>query len=341
MKQYLLIILLATIATLVSCEKILDYTTTQIDYNGVPHKSMLVVSARYYCDLGLKIHVDRSLSIAENPNLPPLAQVKVTLTKKGGATLFSNLVTLGSTSGKAFISKDSLIELPTEGETLILSVECNGFDPVEGETTIPQTVPINNFSVTGNESKSNTFQFTLNFDDPANSTNYYFISSVEHTFAYPTWNNDTTHNIQRITIPLTDPIFSFMPDFRTSIHEPFNNSIYKPRIFPDTPISGKSYSLKIDIPEKTDYQQTLYDTIETEYTIELFSISKELFEAYKSIYLAEIVAGDIYSEPITQYSNMSNGIGFFGSVSPRASKTIRLEKNRVLEVFNGYTDFHY
>ncbi len=325
-----------------SCEKLLDYDARQIEYNPSGYKPKLYVNAKFYADFGLKLYITSTQDISGKNRPDTIKRVFVRLVEGENMVIFSDSISLENSN--ANIWKSNFLHNPEEGANLQITIGAQGFESVFGSTKIPLSVPIDKIEVTNFYSGVNHFRFNTYFSDPVSSKNYYYFSSIYNLKTVPLpYSTDTIINTLRLTIPLSDPIFNFMPDFRTSMHEPFDNSARKPRIFPDDPISGISYNLRIEIPEVKEsfyIQHPDYKYLSV-YEIELYSISKEIFEAYKSLYMSEIIEGDIFAEPVVLYSNMSNNIGYFGAISKKSSKKVTLEEGKVLDYFNKFVEYYY
>jgi hypothetical protein len=348
MKRLMILSLILCSLCFISCDNLLsDYDSKRIPLEEENYKPQLCVYANYVHGKGLSLELSSTMSIALMQTGPEIKSAKVLLAKPNGQILFDDIVEFTITSMDYHKSKSNFIDInkfkfrPNLKDTLLLSVKVDGYDVVKGQTTIPDLVHATKLMAQKYKADEIMYRFILQFDDPKEVENYYLVSSVYYLTTIriiqqtPTLvRYDTIPSAIRHQVPISDPVFDFMPNVRSSTKEPFDISVYKPRIFNDKGFNGSSYGLKIEVPlEVISPHDATTHIYESEYELELYSISKDLFEGYKSNYMTTVIEGDIYAEPVILYSNMSNKIGLFGAINGPSKQKTNIEKNDVL-LFN-------
>lgn len=343
--KYFLVLVVLFFTILSGCESLLDYKLNQTDINEVDYIPQLCVYARYFDGQGIDLRISQTKSISNSTqDTLPIAVVTVKLSKSDNIVCLDTILKL--TEYKTFIDINKFSDTPHGGDSLYISVKANGYDEVKGMTIIPIAVPVDKLLVDKYYTVNKIYRFTLFFTDPE-SDSYYFVSSLYHLTTYKKSSqglvtpSDTINKTIRMSVNLTDPVFDFMPDIRSSIKEPFNNSERKPRIFSDKGFQNSQYGLNIEVEESDEFYANQSDQdFDSYYELELYTISKDLYETYKTFYLNELAEGDIYSEPIFIYSNMSNKVGFFGAYSLKSTFSVRIDRGDVLAYWNRNPEWY-
>lgn len=341
MKRLMVLSLIVCSLCFISCDDILsDYESKSIRYDIGDYKPELCVYANYIHQKGISLDVSSTISIDFLQRGPEIKSAKVVLAKPNGQILFDDLVEFTITSLDYHKSKSNFIDInkfkfkPNLNDTLLLSVKVDGYDIVKGQTTIPALVNATKLTAQKYKADEVMYRFILQFNDPKEVGNYYLVSSVYYLTTIrtrqlsPTFiKRDTLSSATRYVVPNGDPVFDFMPNVKSSTKEPFDISLTKPRIFSDKGFNGSGYGLKIEVPleyiSPYDAETHIY---ESEYELELYCISKELFEGQKSSYMHQTIDGDIYAEPIILYSNMSNKVGLFGAINGPSKQKVIIER---------------
>lgn len=338
MQRLLTIILLILTGSLISCDSLLsDYDTKSLPLEVKDYKPLLCVFSNYIHNKGLSLELSSTLSPGGDQRGPEITNAKVTLVVKDGEILFDDIIEFSDTINDYHQAKLSFIDIsqlkfqPKPNDILILTIKVDGYEMVTGQTNLPALVEAEELTAYKYIGDAVLYRFVLQFNDPQEFDNYYLVSSVYYltTWRIPTVSPyDVWSETRRHRVPLSDPVFDFMPNLRSSTLEPYDISAYKPRIFSDKGFNGNSYGLKIEMPLRyiSPYDATIRK-YESEYELELYSISKDLFEGYKSNYMTKVVEGDIYAEPVILYSNMSNKIGLFGAINGPSRKKARVEQD--------------
>lgn len=345
MKHFYLLLLLLFSIFLNGCESLLDYKLNQTEINDFGSKPLLCVYARYFDGQGIDLRISQTKSISGSmSDITEIDEVSVILSKSNNTVCLDTILKLADF--KTFIGINKFFEIPHGGDSLYIKVNANGYEEVKGRTIIPEYVIIDTLLVDQYFTDHKNYRFTLFFTDPEPET-YYFVSSLYHlsTFKIPSQGSpipsDTVNQVIRMSINLTDPVFDFMPDVRSSVKEPFNNSERKPRMFSDKGFRNSQYGLNIEVQESDEFYAKQSDRdYDSKYELELYTISKDLFETYKSFYLNELTEADIYSEPVFIYSNMSNKVGFFGAYSLKSVKSAKIDRGDVLTYFNTNPEWY-
>ncbi len=342
MRKHIFIITLL-LFTLMGCTDIFDQVKIERSDEPFPvQEDQLVVFGYVSPDQPTQIYVDRTYPLYSSlrDSFPLPSNVELELLSEGEKIgSFKQVIRRyddGEIRDQYFENTEANITIGSEYELRIIA---EGYDATFGICTVPERVSIDSLSkrlIT--EGEKEYYLFTLYFTDPSDTENYCMTALQNHTyyidtnlkdsiyFENPTHYKDTLDRFYIDTLrgarkqvfPIEDPVFAYLPNNQSSIKEPFDISIHKPRVFPDKLFSGRQYALQFKI-EREDYTPSLAWNQFPRYRgtefikVYLRSISKELFESYKSKYQYEIIEGDIYAEPMKVYSNMSNELGVFGA----------------------------
>ena len=326
------------IFTLFSCDLLTQYDLKRFDVAMDENIVRPCIYAYYYNNNKLQVEISATRPTTNYKRID-FKEANIKLSNPSSTTVYidTTVVLLYKEdvrqSNKVTIPIEYFKKIPETDETLKISIKIPLFDTITGAAQIPQMPETKTITAQKLNGEEIEYLFKLPIKNRKNIDNYYLITSSYKLINYydKTYKIDTTTTNHRYRIPLTDPIFDFLPSNRTSVTEPFAIDNYKPRIFDGRVFGNAVYNLKIQLPVYNyDYYISPKDSYSSTYYIELFAISKELFKAYKNNYMARIIEGDIYAEPLTAYSNMSNEIGFFGVLSKPSMQGYNLPKNDVL-----------
>ena len=206
---------------------------------------------------------------------------------------------------------------PLPGSTYRIEAEVPGLKPVSAETSLPVLVPVLSIdTTTDNEEEYNTFLVTkVNFADPGATENYYRIS-VTRLEGYYNGDQSAPYNPE-IPVQVTmsddsyaataDPIIA--PEQEEDLFGIYSSNTYN--VFSDELISGQEYDLTLKISFYRKPDTTYYEF--THFKIELHTITKDMY-LYLRSYAAHMQTRDsFFSEPVLVYSNVTDGLGVFGS----------------------------
>lgn len=206
---------------------------------------------------------------------------------------------------------------PVPGSSYRIEVEVPGFEPVSAETSLPVLVPVMSIdTATDSEYGYNTYLVTkVKFTDPGATENYYRIS-VTRLEGYYNGDKSVPYRPEipvRVTMSddsyaaTADPIIA--PEQEEDLFGIYSSNTYN--VFSDELISGQEYDLTLKISFYRRPDTTYYEF--THFKIELHSITKDMF-LYLRSYAAHMQTRDsFFSEPVLVYSNVTDGLGVFGS----------------------------
>jgi hypothetical protein len=204
------------------------------------------------------------------------------------------------------------------GNTYKIVVECEGYETVTAETTVPFPVPVNAFdSLTVHKeshgSKYTEYDYKLSFTDPAQQNNYYRLivsSSIaqKNTLILGT---DTIEFIYTDNYPRSSDFISSDPllsnenkDANSYLFGELDNSY---GIFTDEMLNGKPYEIKFT--DEIDYEAGEFRKVQ----LVLQSLNVDMFYYLRSIDAQEYSDYMMFTEPVPIYSNVENGFGVFGA----------------------------
>jgi hypothetical protein len=222
-----------------------------------------------------------------------------------------------------YVSKNTEVKT---GHTYKIVIECDGYETVTAETTVPSMVPITSFDSLTVHKERNGYQYTesnfkLNFTDPAQQSNYYRLLVLE-SYAqkrHMTLGTDTIHYInmnyypQNTYISSSDPLLTNEnKDANSYVFGELDNSY---GIFSDEMIDGKQYELNFIANfqnfsnNKIDYEAGEFRKVK----LVLQSLNIDMYYYLRSIDAQEYSDYMMFTEPVPIYSNVKNGFGIFGA----------------------------
>ncbi len=188
-----------------------------------------------------------------------------------------------------------------EGNTYSIEVTHNDYKRISAETVLPFKVPvisvdtftfykdvvlyqqiIDSFTFIGYKKNDTTVlstMFTINFQDPPVTKNYYMLEVI---------NNRVTYNYDGFT--LDDLIMEYE---------------YPEYLFSDKFIQGKKYGIQFSV--FSDYADSI--------SFSLYSVNEDYYKYWTSVNKYNLSKEDAYREPIPLYSNIKDGIGIFAGYS--------------------------
>lgn len=231
--------------------------------------------------------------------------------------------------------------IPELGDKVKFEVSAAGMEPVWGETIIPHPLVIhqvdtvtfhtlkhlfddyyaynNNYryypDISPYNPKANTFQnlrIKLSVEDTEPSIdNYYTIylfQQLEDNYLRYNYLNIYQKNDPIFTESPKNAIAEFLGEESYGYNNYFNDQLFK----------ENRYTLDISI---TDYylfhieEETIIDVENNPITIQIISLSKELFLFNKSTQYKEDESAELIMEPVITYTNVHGGVGVIGSQS--------------------------
>jgi hypothetical protein len=308
--EYLWLGLLALLA--LSCERILDYDTG--DY-----EPEVAVNSVINPDSLFTVHLSLSTSILDTSDIQNLTgqQIEVYEDDQQVETLMH--------SYDGYYCSGTLY--PEEGRTYELKIHAANTE-LTASTTVPVPVEIMNAD-TLFINATNWFVIQVTFADPPGESNYYQISLLPRAEVYIYLEGSHVYTASLTRQSVIDTRYSsflhsmgILPE-ESPIEEIIIN---KYGIFSDQLIDGETFTLNaktpfyfpadiekiIDIDPDTIPQGVTYK-IDWYMDVYLLSLNRPYFDYLKSKNLHDVVADNVFFEPMGIISNINNGIGIFGS----------------------------
>lgn len=240
---------------------------------------------------------------------------------------------------------------PKSGDKIRIEASSPGFTTAEVETQIPFPIIINKIDTTTYIKYQDDFRFVDGTQVPASakSLNMRFLIDIEnndkenpcyYSFDFKqfeeVYNNNINYKFYRnphVDVS-SDPLFA--ENAENAIYAFFSekNSNASKIIFNDRQFKDDKYTLNFSLwgyyyitylSYSTSTNQDIYSS---PITIEIVSLSEELYQYYKIRSSGSYDSFDMLSEPSTSYTNVQNGIGV---VCSRTSLTREI----VIPIFNG------
>lgn len=305
MKNFLIII--SAILIFGSCEKIID-----IDIDE--KEKRIVANGIVSPDSLIKIQVSKSISILEDErHLQYLSASTVKLYADG-----EYVEKMNYTKNGYFVSTDTAVT----GKKYSFDISYSDMTPVQGETQIPDLVEITKLdtSFVSNYMDGyydSYYEFTIDFKDPAETQNYYFLAISYYEIIYDEYMNPYD-SVQYFTyLENDDNLFG-------SYYSTFNLNGIEGQAFTDERFNGNLYSVKTRF-----YGYYYYDGSGSSpghtYKVYLLSLSRDLYLHIASYIKSQEVGGDPFSQPVQVFSNITNGLGLFSAYNI-STKTVYVKK---------------
>lgn len=327
---------------------LLSSCSKEIDFTGEITEPKIVVNGFAIADTTIMINVSKSRFFLDSKMyFDTIKNATVSLFVNGAAV---EELTFGTDTSKiSYEFGDTIINYitgikagyksvykPKSGDAIRLVVKVPGFEDVIAETKVQPSVTITNsdylekidtlqnrqdYYLSGMNGQTDTiwtgqyyqeikYSFKIEFDDPANEANYYRIIAFDSNQYSNYINSD-------------DPVFG-----NTSEQGLFDmvNQNYK-STFTDELFNGQKKALRFYIitnryyssepnPDKSVIKRDL------SFTVDLQQISKETGLYIASRQILTNNTGNPFSEPTQLYTNIQNGLGIFGSITPMKNKII-------------------
>lgn len=295
MKKITLLILLATF--LASCTK-------TVEYKGEITEPMLVVNSIINPDSIIEVFVSESWFFLNESSSDTISDASVKLFS--GETEIAELQY--DLNGK-YIANDIH---PEENINYRIEVNADGYDATSAETSLPNSIPVAGFDTITRffeDLYPDILEVDILINDPAEEDNYYRITGFLETWRWDEYSNQYYYWKEELWLSSDDPVITGVENENDILGGTYNE--YK--IFDDAYFSGETYGVTM----KT-YPGNLYKDHEKDYfkyTFNLMSLSEGYFKYLRSKTLHEENEENPFVEPVPVYSNVSNGIGFFGGFS--------------------------
>ncbi|MCF8369055.1 MAG: DUF4249 domain-containing protein [Bacteroidales bacterium] len=289
--KFFLAILIALIVT--SCVKELDDELPKPD-------PRLVVNGILNPDSSVRVNISRSFDIFQNENI--------------NNSPFISIATVKFYENSSFISELNYIEegeyvlkgfFPDKNKTYKLTAEAEGFDAVDVEINIPETVLITGFDTLSRSDNDPYYETTslrgiLHYTDPVEEDNYYMLECyVEYYDEF----QDTLSYRQYIYVDDID-------DYR---YTNANGTL----LWDDQFINGNETTVEFTFMEFGNYYEgnPNYETFTFKFLLKSVNRDYFLYEKTRNLYLESGGSENPFSEPVIIYTNIHNGYGIFGAES--------------------------
>lgn len=288
MNKLLILLTALTTVLVVSCRK-------EIEYKGESDEPLIVVNNIMESDSVIRVHVEQSrffLAPDGNPSDFWITDATVTLTVVGtGQVLTQNTV---DADGDYVFPITALA-----GETYTLTVSHPDFNTVTSQTTVPFPVAILSVDTSSINDPNMGFlkRALVNFNDPAGKD--YYVMKV----SYKDNNSDTIYPNQYLGSNDASVVDIYGDDPGGEGY-----SYYQQLFFTDDFFDGQNKTLEI---RTYSYVFNTDDRLQ----IHLYRCTEDTYKYLLSTLKSQYANGDIFSEPVKVYSNITDGYGIFGALA--------------------------
>jgi hypothetical protein len=279
------------LASLVSCESIIEYELPQTD-------PKMVLNCYFNNDSVWEVKIYESKNILENDDYKFVPGASVEIADQNRTVYPLTYIGLGK-----YISLNN--DKPLIGSTYTISAVHPSYDDVSATSTLPTKVDI--LSIDTNSVTLYGYpelESKISFLDPKNENNYYSLKLI--------YSSVTVFQYDSL---FADTISSSWPLYYYSNESQFTDTwIYTADgiVFSDELFDGKTYNLTI-ISEKPYLFNNEFETvISAELQYELESVSEEVFLYKKSLEEQNFANYDPFAQPVQVFNNITGGFGIFG-----------------------------
>jgi Domain of unknown function (DUF4249) len=212
----------------------------------------------------------------------------------------------------------SYTEKPLAGKRYRLQASSPGYEPIESESVAPAPANISKFAIEAQTiqvsdlSQRSELWMSIQFKDNGVEENYYyvFVESQNEMYVPATRTVITKKSPLYIrpngeTEDLDSPIIVETQDLNSQITIIEDGFLIKDDLF-----NGAEFELSFKSPNCSLCSQI---------TATLYTISKEYYNYISTRYVQDQISGDLFSQPINAYNNITNGFGIFAGISQSIS----------------------
>jgi hypothetical protein len=279
------------LASLVSCESIIEYDLPETD-------PKMVLNCYFNNDSVWEVKIYESKNILENDDYKFVPGASVEIADQNRTVYPLTYIGFGK-----YISLNN--DKPLIGSTYTISAVHPSYDDVSATSTLPTKVDI--LSIDTNSVTLYGYpelESKISFLDPKNENNYYSLKLI--------YSSVTVFQYDSL---FADTISSSWPLYYYSNESQFTDTwIYTADgiVFSDELFDGKTYNLTI-ISEKPYLFNNEFETvISAELQYELESVSEEVFLYKKSLEEQNFANYDPFAQPVQVFNNITGGFGIFG-----------------------------
>jgi len=297
-------IIIAVLPLIMSCEKIID-----IDIPEAERK--IVLNGLINPDSLVEVNISRSMSILE--------ENKFIFLENANVRLFENDIEKGGLQYMGSGNYKLLDFYPSSGSNYRLEVESSGLKSVSALTGLPDPIPISEIDTVSvaDDWGGSSLRLSFSLNDPP-TEDFYAVSlyATHKVFDYETFellDSLTTYRLyfELLTIG-QGGVQDMLIEENATIY--FNEKVF----IADHLFNGKVFDLDLSIGK---YFFNEADTIWIDVNVEHVSKPYYLYAASCNKY--ERTHGNPFSEPVSVYTNVENGLGIFTGYST-ASRQIEL-----------------
>lgn len=286
------------ISVVISCTK-------ELPYPDLNNEDLIVLNGFLSPESGVKVHISQSCHVTDVLcDEKSLSDAKVYL-KDNSGTVLTELLHSGS---GIYESEDFEINQNTSYE---IEASHASLTTVKAKTSSPKS-----FNASLVDFDEEVYQdhlcrtFTIEIDDNPDETNYYLVNGFVDIL-----NGEHDHGTSSEINGYFYPHTGFLSKDVNSENQVLVSSL---DIIPypldyvflkDENFNGEKYQLNFGL---LDFDLMYDKDYELEATINVKSVSKEMFDYYRSITLFKLNSANALAEPEQIFSNIENGIGIFG-----------------------------
>ena len=268
-------------------------------------ESQVVVSSNFSPDQPFQIRLSKNKDILTNSPVEFISDAAVQILDEQGGVLRS-----------LSFQKDIIAPYyglanfrPEPNVNYQLSIDVPGFSTILAQDKVPKPVALKSIQVdsiafTGTDENSYAINVQTSFTDPSKELNYYHLKLYYKAVAGRTNQNGFTANMQTQLLPITP--FVSTEDNPSVIFDIDKSGV----LFTDESFNGQGITLAFDA--------LLDRTIAGEFPKivgELRTVSNSYYQYHTSLSRQLANQDRPFSEPITVFSNIENGLGIFAGFS--------------------------
>ncbi len=294
-----------------ACEKQVDLNIEEVD-------SKLAVLCNFSPDEPFILELTKSKSINSTmmgSNFVNNADVQICVDNEIVETILP-----ANSSPDANTKFQSTVTLPRTKQIYTLKIDAEGLAPITATSSIPDAIEISHstigeikpFETDDDQTEGYEVRLGIQFEDPANETNYYQISFHQEV-------QTSNPSIQENDIEIIpNEGYSFIDEDITDNFNLIDGGI----LFKDLTFNGTTKEFifqPLFVYKSIDASSATSKPINI--IIELRSVSEEYYKYYTSIYRQSSQDNTPFSNPTVIYSNIKNGFGVFAGYNKSIIKT--------------------
>lgn len=280
MKRLIIILSVIALGSFVACEKVIPLN---IEYRD----PRLVVNSMLQHDSIIKVNLSCSRIIIDNAEVKPVTNAVIKLYKDG-----EFLENLADSANGMYYSNYTAVS----GSTYALKVEAEDYESVTCETTVPFSQPIISLDTSRGRTEygEETLEFGLRFNLAQGDENYYMLRLRSEYYSEFDEDDYWYYGPEYLWINSNDVIVEA---------QGYDSGL----MFSDRLITTDTYTLN-------GSTYTYFgDTVQL--IFEFYYLDESMFQYFTTKTKHLDAQGNPLMEPVVVYSNVSSGMGIFGSAS--------------------------